>query len=851
MPLESPFLDRELFGGDTEEAAPRAAALSEWSPFGGVVLPAREAGNPLEGEGGLTGDDDRVEVGDTAAVPYRWICSITYEKDGRTLDGGTGFLISDRHVLTAGHVITNAASGPDAPTLAVYPGRHYGGEPFGRFHAVKTRVSGNNLDFGLITLNEPVDRALQWWEHRDTATQRWTEALIPPQQFARTPVSVVTAGYPGSKDSYRRRMFEARGETLPGPFEINFRHTADTTEGQSGSPIWTERGGRLVLLGIVTSYVRTHQRGLLLHEGLVHRRLRQWMAEDAPRPRATPRRIALEVPYRWVCRLEVRDEDLGRPVGHGTGVMISDRHVLTSARAIHLYARDRRRYSVRIAPGYEFGKEALGSVMAAAGRVSPGFSPDTKDAGEDYGLLTTARPLGAAVGSWGGESHGLVGTDADWTGRKARLAAFSRAAGGGAGFHRLRVAQGSFLRREGGRLLHDAGAKLDAPGAPVWVETGTRRLLVGIATSPTEACFLGAGTQRQLMEWVNADHGDRALEAEAEDPEGWLEVEEEEEDAAPELEEDARASEDEDAEAAEERDLLAAEATETEDEKERDPDEAGEEAYEEGERRRAPVPTCSAPSATTGKWLKPLGPGDLSTGCAVYVPAAALKPTQIDLLVFFHGDPGGCPATCFDPDPASKVKFGLDAQIEASGRAIALAVPRLPWSGDTLKGIKEKWSAANLDGFIAGVLAEIGGQTSVKRTLGRLILAGHSRAYNVLTPLAREFHQRVPATAGPHLKRLEEVWSLDSTYGVRHVRALDAWAAALPNGRFVAVHWASGSRLGDWKKYYRDWSLGFGPPPNLRNCVVEQGKNTHCIIPTEWVAKLLATTKASLDWCGA
>ena len=319
-----------------------------------------------------------------------------------------------------------------------------------------------------------------------------------------------------------------------------------------------------MVLGIVTSYDATNQHGLLLHEGLVRRRVTQWMAEDAPKPK--PRRIPLEVPQRWVCRLEVRDNDLKRTVGHGTGVMISNQHVLTSARVIHRFVKDGRRYSIRIWPGYEFGQEALGSATASKGRVSPAFSPDKKDASEDYGLLTMSRPLGAqvfaslgkkALGSWGGESHGLVKTDADWTDQPARVAAFSRVSGGGAGHHKLRVATGAIARRQGGALLHQASDKLDAPGAPIWVEAGAqRRLLAGIATSlfvkgsgANWGCYLSEATQNQLMEWVNADHANRELEApEVEaDGEGWLEVEEETvdelasgEEGEPELEEASR-----------------------------------------------------------------------------------------------------------------------------------------------------------------------------------------------------------------------------------------------------------------------------------------------------------------------
>ena len=103
------------------------------------------------------------------------------------------------------------------------------------------------------------------------------------------------------------------------------------------------------------------------------------------------------MPYRWVCRLEVRDNDLKRTVGYGTGVMISNKHVLTSARVIHGFSKDRRRYSIRITPGYEFGKEALGSTTASKGRVSPKFSPDTRDASEDYSCDAVKAPRGRGL----------------------------------------------------------------------------------------------------------------------------------------------------------------------------------------------------------------------------------------------------------------------------------------------------------------------------------------------------------------------------------------------------------------------------------------------------------------------
>src|SRR5207247_699512 len=179
----------------------------------------------------------------------------------------------------------------------------------------------------------------------------WSEAVIPLRELVDPGIPLSTAGYPSAKDRQRRRMFESNGATVPRAFGGSFSHTLDTTEGQSGSPIWTVRGGRFILIGIVTSYDQHSQFGVFVH--MVRGEVSRWMAEDTPK---VQRRIALEVPYRWVCRLEVYDNDLRRAVRYGTGLMISDRHVLTSARVIYDFSRDRRRYAIRITPAYATGK---------------------------------------------------------------------------------------------------------------------------------------------------------------------------------------------------------------------------------------------------------------------------------------------------------------------------------------------------------------------------------------------------------------------------------------------------------------------------------------------------------------
>lgn len=277
-------------------------------------------------------------------------------------------------------------------------------------------------------------------------------------------------------------------------------------------------------------------------------------------------------------------------------------------------------------------------------------------------------------------------------------------------------------------------------------------------------------------------------------------------------------------------------------------------------RRRIGSPPKPSP-APPGHWLtftstaipkyEDAGRRLQSTACSVYVPDAAWKEKTIDLLVFFHGDPGPC-SDKFNPDPKDKSKkFGLDAQVHASGRKIALAMPVVHWIVKKSANVLGKWTAANLNKFVNEVLAEIGKQSAVTPALGRLIIAGHSHAYAILTPLACEFEKDAPATTSKTepLAKLDEVWALDSTYGPLHVHALEVWARKLSSRRFSAVLYKKGTPLAQWNSYYNTQGYcasGFRPPTNLTMCAVDEGRSTHCIIPAKYIRLLLAY---SSSWC--
>jgi hypothetical protein len=238
-----------------------------------------------------------------------------------------------------------------------------------------------------------------------------------------------------------------------------------------------------------------------------------------------------------------------------------------------------------------------------------------------------------------------------------------------------------------------------------------------------------------------------------------------------------------------------------------------------------------------------------STDCVVYVPSRLRNAKAINLLVFFHGDDSCPPPHSFNPYKVIKT-FRLDTQVNNGQRDVVLAVPVVYWKAGTSANVTGKWTAARLNAFVEEVLDEIG-SAGVRPSLNRLILAGHSHAYAILTPLAQEFVNDVADTTKGALARLGEVWALDSTYGLGHAQAVKKWADKVPTAQFTVVLSQVGfnPRTVNCKEFKRG-----DPPIKGWVCAIERPKVAlpanlaanvkkvsagHCALPTTWIENLL------------
>ena len=281
----------------------------------GRVVSAEAEFEDMEEE--IIGADERVLVPDTKLVPYRWVCSLEmYFEDPDNPEQilrypGIGTLISDKHVLTCGHVIVEDIKGTKgtvkrlkAKRITVIPGRNglretekermpfrsSGAESYDAADGWKTRRD-YSYDFGVIKLKKPPGKAGYWGS--DPRVSRLE--VVPPAQIRGQIVH--TSGYPFDKCRHLPQFRSApppeendcadRGSTqwrTSGPvtgmsFTNQINYTLDSKEGQSGSPVWLRDAAtgvlRLIAVHSGPNDAKSNQ-GLLMTDEVL-RQVREWM----------------------------------------------------------------------------------------------------------------------------------------------------------------------------------------------------------------------------------------------------------------------------------------------------------------------------------------------------------------------------------------------------------------------------------------------------------------------------------------------------------------------------------------------------------------------------------------------
>jgi subtilisin family serine protease/LAS superfamily LD-carboxypeptidase LdcB len=248
----------------------------------------------------------------------------------------------------------------------------------------------------------------------------------------------------------------------------------------------------------------------------------------------------------------------------------------------------------------------------------------------------------------------------------------------------------------------------------------------------------------------------------------------------------------------------------------------------------------AAPVDHLGGRLWTFRAGVLGLPVAVFCPRAALHTAEVDVLLYGHGLLGGCRRPRRLPDGfVTDPPFGLGKVVDGAGKPVVLAVPLLDWDdpgGAAAFGARHRrWHAlgllGNLDRLVGEVLTEVGRvRATPAPALHDLVVAGHSRAYDLLEPLVHQRHE--PGMSSGNLARLAQVWALDTTYAGN----VDDWLDWLTTNPRLSVHLvyrphSPTAAIGDAFRAKRGGRL-----------TVLRADETHCAVPATRLPALLAGT---------
>jgi len=195
----------------------------------------------------IIGTDERNRIINTAVFPWRAICALRITAQNNRQFIGTGWLISARTVLTAGHCVFMHEEGGWAKSIQVIPGCNDAAQPFGLHVGTALRsVSGwtssknRDFDYGAIIL-PPSARP-------GDATGYFGLAVRNDSSLSGGTLNL--SGYPSDKGGRQQWFMAQRPKALSNRV---ITYDIDTVGGQSGSPVWLLQDGQRYGVGVHTN----------------------------------------------------------------------------------------------------------------------------------------------------------------------------------------------------------------------------------------------------------------------------------------------------------------------------------------------------------------------------------------------------------------------------------------------------------------------------------------------------------------------------------------------------------------------------------------------------------------------
>ncbi len=208
----------------------------------------------------VVGRDDRQQVTNTQQAPWNRIAFLTLRSANGKLGGGSGALINPYHILTAGHVVYDKASGgwADPKSIDVNLGqnvtdRYYGTAKATQIRSFKKWTSQGDpgYDMAVITLDRNIGNFTGWFNYRAESNAALNRAIVN------------LAGYPDDKaENFPSKiagvlsapMYTASGRIRTVTANrLIYDNAIDTDSGESGAPVWKYVRGDRQIVGVHTN----------------------------------------------------------------------------------------------------------------------------------------------------------------------------------------------------------------------------------------------------------------------------------------------------------------------------------------------------------------------------------------------------------------------------------------------------------------------------------------------------------------------------------------------------------------------------------------------------------------------
>ena len=247
MPYDKPYYsEHRLFEPDSDNS-------SSYNPIEDSIIPDSENNFLYDATGyAIIGDtDSRTKVSNVTTNPYNHIALLLVRYSDDAVAYGTGFMVSEKHMLTAAHVICSSEHGV-AKRIVAYFGLN--GVTYLHQYMVSSWYLNSsyigtrsvNDDWGVIHFENAAGNNTGWFSIGYTSDSELNK------------MSVTITGYPGDKCTSNSNgignrawyMYKDTSSTRD-VYSKYFTYTADTNHGQSGSPVYKSN---YVAYGIHSGY---------------------------------------------------------------------------------------------------------------------------------------------------------------------------------------------------------------------------------------------------------------------------------------------------------------------------------------------------------------------------------------------------------------------------------------------------------------------------------------------------------------------------------------------------------------------------------------------------------------------